>query len=44
MRIASLQRYRVAYLFAQRAAEIPFPEEDSSSWRGRTGLSLARNR
>ena len=24
----SLQRYRVAYLIAQRAAEIPFPEED----------------
>ncbi len=24
----ALQRYRVAYLIAQRAAEIPFPEED----------------
>ncbi len=26
--IASMQRYRLGYLFAQRAAEIPFPEED----------------
>ena len=24
----AMQRYRVGYLFAQRAAEIPFPEED----------------
>ena len=28
LRYRAMQRYRLGYLFAQRAAEIPFPEED----------------
>ena len=39
------QRYRLAYLFAQRAAEIPVPEDDLlAPRRNRTGLRVARGR